>query len=245
MRAKLAARGINTHDPLHRRCRRPLHRSGARLHRQARAQRQRREGRRQRGGDQGVDRCRHADRARPAEASISAFLALEEAGDLPQYAAMVHRDGQGHRQARRHAAPSRARRHQGDALGAGAGREPHQRHDRGPPRLGDLAPARLGRADHGVHQGKAGRLGRHPRRSRGQCPHRRGVRGRRRRRLVQARRARALPRQARQRGLAEGRRHSRRLVRFRLDACFRAGRPGALSRPRRHQAQGRRRRRRR
>ena len=36
---------------------------------------------------------RHAARARPAEASISAFLALEEAGDLPQHAAMVHRDG--------------------------------------------------------------------------------------------------------------------------------------------------------
>jgi isoleucyl-tRNA synthetase len=33
------------------------------------------------------------DRARPAEASVSAFLALEEAGDLPQHAAMVHRHG--------------------------------------------------------------------------------------------------------------------------------------------------------
>ena len=32
-------------------------------------------------------------RARPPQASISAFLALEEAGDLPQHAAMVHRDG--------------------------------------------------------------------------------------------------------------------------------------------------------
>ena len=32
-------------------------------------------------------------RARAPEASISAFLALEEAGDLPQHAAMVHRDG--------------------------------------------------------------------------------------------------------------------------------------------------------
>ena len=40
--------------PLHRRCRRPLHRSGAGLRRQARAHRQRREGRRQRGGDQGA-----------------------------------------------------------------------------------------------------------------------------------------------------------------------------------------------
>ena len=40
---------------------------------------------------------RHAAGARPAQASIPAFLALEEAGDLPQHAAMVHRDGQGHR----------------------------------------------------------------------------------------------------------------------------------------------------
>ena len=31
------------------------------------------------------------------QASVPAFLALEEAGDLPQHAAMVHRDGQGHR----------------------------------------------------------------------------------------------------------------------------------------------------
>ena len=31
------------------------------------------------------------------EASVSAFVALEEAGDLPQHAAMVHRDGQGYR----------------------------------------------------------------------------------------------------------------------------------------------------
>ena len=32
-------------------------------------------------------------RARAPEAPISAFLALEEAGDLSQHAAMVHRDG--------------------------------------------------------------------------------------------------------------------------------------------------------
>ena len=62
--------------------------------RQARHQRQGREGRRQRGGDQGARRSRHDHRARPAEASVSAFLALEEAGDLPQHAAVVHRHGQ-------------------------------------------------------------------------------------------------------------------------------------------------------
>ncbi len=61
--------------------------------RQARHHRQGRQGRRQRGGDQGADRRRHADRARPAQAPVSAFLALQEAGDLPQHAAMVHRHG--------------------------------------------------------------------------------------------------------------------------------------------------------
>ncbi len=40
-----------------------------------------------------LDRRRHAARARPPQAPISAFVALEEAGHLPQYAAMVHRDG--------------------------------------------------------------------------------------------------------------------------------------------------------
>ena len=105
------------------------------------------------------------------------------------------------------------------------------------PRLGDLAPARLGRADRGVHQGKAGRLGRHLAGPRGRGPHRRGLRGGGRRRLVQAGRARALPRQARQRRLEEGRRHSRRLVRFRLDARLRAGGPESFPAARRHQAQ--------
>ena len=38
--------------------------------------------------------CRDVGRRGPAQASIPAFLALQETGDLPQYAAMVHRDGQ-------------------------------------------------------------------------------------------------------------------------------------------------------
>ncbi len=84
------------HHPLHRRREWRLHRSGARLHRKTRHQRQGRKGRRQRGRDQGAGRRRHAAGARAAEAPISAFLALEEAGDLPQHAAMVHRDGQGY-----------------------------------------------------------------------------------------------------------------------------------------------------
>ena len=76
-------------------------------------------------GDQGAGRRRHAAGARPAQASVSAFLALEEAGDLPQHAAMVHRDGQTdaeRRQSRRrHPARPRAARDLGDAMGAAVG----------------------------------------------------------------------------------------------------------------------------
>ncbi len=42
------------------------------------------------------------------------------------------------------------RHHQGDRMGAEGRREPHHRHDRGKARLGAVAPARLGRADHRV-----------------------------------------------------------------------------------------------
>ncbi len=155
------------HHPLHRRRERRADRSGAGLHRQARHQRQGRKGRRQRGRDQGADRRRHAAGARPAQASIPAFLALEEAGDLPQHAAMVHRDGQGHRrcrqgQVRRHPARPRAAGDLGDAMGAAVGRESHQRHDQQQAGLGDLAPARLGRADRGVRAREGRRLGRNP-----------------------------------------------------------------------------------
>ena len=133
---ELEARGINTDDPLHRRRGRRLHRARAGLRRQARAQRQGREGRRQRGRDQGAGRGRHAARARPAQASVSAFLALEEAGDLPQHAAMVHRDGQADRGRRRRRKPATRCAHRAlDAIEAtrwvpAAGREPHHRHDR-------------------------------------------------------------------------------------------------------------------
>ena len=44
------------------------------------------------------DRSRRAHRARAPEAPISAFLALEGAAAVPQYAAMVHRHGQAARQ---------------------------------------------------------------------------------------------------------------------------------------------------
>ena len=61
-------------------------------------------------------------------------------------------------------------------------------------RLGDLAPARLGRADRGVRAREGRRLRRNPA-GRGRQPaHRRSLREGRRRRLVHGRRARALPR---------------------------------------------------
>ena len=118
--ARSLTRAASTRHTLYRRCRRPLHRSGAGLHRQARAHRKRREGRCQRGGDQGVDRSRHADRARAAQASISAFMALEEADHLPQHAAMVHRDGSRTSPSADDTLRHRALdRDQGDPLGAG------------------------------------------------------------------------------------------------------------------------------
>jgi isoleucyl-tRNA synthetase len=55
----------------------------------------------------GADRKGHAVRARPAQAHLSAFLALEKAGDLPQHAAMVRPYGQG--PWRRHDAARRVR----------------------------------------------------------------------------------------------------------------------------------------
>ena len=165
-RATLEARGINPAIPY------TVDENGAFTEHapgfdgQARHQRQGQEGRRQRGRDQGADRGRHADRARPAEAPVSALLALQEAGDLPQHAAMVHRHGQADRRAATDTLrASRSQRDQGDALGAAAGREPHQRHDREPARLGDLAPARLGRADRRVRAREGRRLGRNPART--------------------------------------------------------------------------------
>ena len=65
---------------------------------------------------------------------------------------------------------------------------------------------------------------------RGQQAHRRRLRAGGRRCLVRGRRARALPRQPRQRGLEQGRRHLRRLVRLRLDPRLRAGGSPSTSR---------------
>ena len=182
--------------------------------------------------DQGADRQRHADRARAAEAPVSAFVAFEEAGDLPQHAAMVHRDGPRHprrqrqSQARRHAAPSRARPRIEETKWV-----PPQ----GENRINGMIESRpdwvisrqrawgvpiavfVQATTATARSGPAGRGG--------QQAHRRRFRGRRRGRLVRGGRARALPRQPRQRGLAEGRRHPRCLVQLRLDACLHARGP--------------------
>ena len=78
--------------------------------------------------------------------------------DLPQHAAMVHRHGQAarRRMGGRPCVSARSHGHRDHTeLGAGDRREPHHRHDREPPRLGGLAPARLGRADHRLRQARA------------------------------------------------------------------------------------------
>ena len=95
------------------------------------------------------------DRARAPQASVSALLALQEAGDLPQHAAVVHRHGQAAAGAGsvRQRQPSRARAqgHRGHLSSF-----PPQARNRlrgmvqSKARLGDLAPARLGRAHHRV-----------------------------------------------------------------------------------------------
>ncbi len=91
----LRERGIDTIDSVHGRRRRGDDRSGAGLRGQARAEGERRQGRCQRRRDQGACRGRHDGGARAAETSVSALLALQEAGDLPQYAAVVHPHGWG------------------------------------------------------------------------------------------------------------------------------------------------------
>ena len=113
-RRNCAARGIDTAHPLHRRRRRLLHqgraglRAGSRGRGGARHRRQRQEGQRQQGRHRRADRAQHAVRARPAEAQLSASLALEEAGDLPQHAAMVRPHGQGAAATARRCAPARS-----------------------------------------------------------------------------------------------------------------------------------------
>ena len=61
---------------------------------------------------------------RPPEAPIPAFVAVAEAGDLPQHAAMVHPHGPRHRGARRYASRPRAEGHRRYALRASRRAEP-------------------------------------------------------------------------------------------------------------------------
>ena len=128
-----------------------------------------------------------------------------------------------------------------DALGAADRREPHPRHGQRQARLGDEPPARLGRAASPCSSARA---------STTPCSTT----------SVNARIAEAFEQEgadawyaegaaARFLGpdydpadLREGRRRPRRLVRFRLDPRLRAGGRRAFPGPRRHQAQGRRRR---
>ena len=91
-----------------------------------------------------------ADRALALQARLPAFLALQEAGDLPRHAAMVHRHGQAHR-GHRARLRTRALKAIDDTRWV-----PPQGENRitgmieTQARLGGVAPARLGRADHRV-----------------------------------------------------------------------------------------------
>ena len=76
--------------------------------------------------------------------SYPSFVAVEGAADLPQYAPVVHLHGD-QRSPRKGAG-----RHRRGALGAPRRAPAHPRHDRAAARLGNLAPARLGRAHHRV-----------------------------------------------------------------------------------------------
>ena len=71
----------------------------------------------------------------------------------PRHAAMVHRHGQAdHQRSERHVARAR---HEGDPrheVVSEVGREPARRHGQGSPGLGDVASARLGRADRDLRQ---------------------------------------------------------------------------------------------
>ena len=216
--------------PLHRRRERRVHPGSAGLRGPARHHGQRGEGRRERSRDQGARRGGRAPRARPAQAPVSAQLALEEAGHLPQHAAMVSGDGPAVRQcAQRHdATGDRARGDRGDPLGSDHRREPHQGHGDEQAGLGALATARLGRAAGDIRsQGRQ----RGPVRRRRQCAYRRSLRAGGRGRLVRSGRQGAVPRrEAQVRRLRKDRQSGRSLVRFGLDPRLRARRPRPFSR---------------
>ena len=102
---------------------------------------------------QGGRRDRRRDRGtgRPARqgqacAQLSPFVAVQGAAHLPHDAAVVHQHD------RERPPQQSAPRHRRGALDSADRPQPYSRHDRKSPRVGDLAPARLGRADHGLRQ---------------------------------------------------------------------------------------------
>ncbi len=217
--ARAGRRRHPVRHPLHRRRRRPLHQGRAGVRGPRGDHRQGRQGQGQPGRDRRADRLRQPHRARAAEAPVPALLALQEAGDLPQHAAVVHRHGPGDpgdraRPRRRHPARARGDGDRPDALRAARRPQPSARDDRAPARLGRLAPARLGRAHHRFRPCPDGR---DPARRCRRHRHRRRLRGGGRRRLVRGRRQGTLPRRPLQRGrMGDGDGHPRRVVRFRL-----------------------------
>ena len=213
---------IQDRDPLHRRRGRLVPRQRAALRRQTRAHARRQGRRRQRRRHQGADRARRVALQGHAAPPISAFLAFEGARHLPRDAAMVRR----HRQAlrgfqRRHLARARGRRHRRHPLVSARGREPHRRDGARPSRLGAVASARLGRAHRRVRPQEDRRASARRRR---QQAHRRCLRSRRCRLLVQFA-AVTLPRRAQRRRLRASHRHPRRLVRLRFHPRLRGRKP--------------------
>ena len=125
-----------------------------------------------------ADRGQRAARPRAAQARVSAFLALEEAGHLPRHAAMVHRHGQGDRRGPSATLRDRALKAIDDTRWVPPqGENRIARHGRDAARLGRLAPARLGRADRRVrHKDTATVIpARLQRVARADRPHRRGL----------------------------------------------------------------------
>ena len=105
---------------------------------------------------------RPARRQRGLHAQLSAQLALQGQGHLPLHAAMVHPDGPAADRpdpgGSRRCATTALQRDRRHALGAREIEEPDPRDGRGPARLGDQPPARLGRADRALRQPQDRRL---------------------------------------------------------------------------------------
>ncbi len=141
-----------------------------------------------------------AARPRPDDPQLPPLLALQGPGHLPQHAAVVRRHRQAarrrHGHLRRHHPRARPHLHRPARPLVPADRpQPPLLDDRGPPRLGPLPPARLGRAAHLLRETPPRRHGGNPPRPGGQRPHQGGLRARGRRRLVRGERQGPLPRQ--------------------------------------------------